>query len=106
MADFIVDTSKIDKNIQVSQVDKINRQKISKLMTEFELDIVSQLPDGEIVSAGGVNLDFINSKTMEYKGFNGLYFCGEVLNIDGLTGGFNLQNCWSTGYIAGQSIVL
>ena len=41
---------------------------------------------------------------MESKELKGLYFCGEVLNIDGFTGGFNLQNCWSTGYIAGKSI--
>lgn len=74
------------------------------MLTSFELNIISQKQDGEIVTAGGVDLDFVNPKTMEYKEINGLYFCGEVLNIDGYTGGFNLQNCWTTGYIAGKSI--
>ena len=59
----------------------------------------------EIVTAGGVDLKEIESKTLESKIIKGLYFCGEVLDIDGLTGGFNLQNCWSTGYIAGQALL-
>ena len=58
----------------------------------------------EIVTAGGISLDEINSKTMESKLIKNLYFCGEVIDVDGLTGGFNLQNCWSTGYIAGSNL--
>jgi predicted Rossmann fold flavoprotein len=53
----------------------------------------------EFVTAGGVDLNEIDTKTMESKKIKGLYFCGEVLNIDGLTGGFNFQNAWTTGYI-------
>jgi predicted flavoprotein YhiN len=55
------------------------------------------------VTSGGVCLDEINSKTMESKLVSGLYFCGEVIDVDGFCGGFNLQNCWSTGFIAGTS---
>ena len=90
--------------MKANQVNKVIRNKLAKNLVAFELNIVSQQKEGEIVTAGGVDLDFVNSKTMEYKELKGLYFCGEVLNIDGFTGGFNLQNCWSTGYIAGLAI--
>lgn len=56
----------------------------------------------EFVTCGGVSLDEVNFKTMESKRISGLYFAGEILNIDGVTGGFNFQNAWTTGYIAGQ----
>jgi predicted flavoprotein YhiN len=57
----------------------------------------------EFVTCGGVKLSEVNFTTMESKLCRGLYFAGEILDIDGLTGGFNLQNAWTTGYIAGQS---
>ncbi|RZS97495.1 NAD(P)/FAD-dependent oxidoreductase [Cecembia calidifontis] len=55
----------------------------------------------EFVTAGGVNLNEVNPETMESKLFEGLFFAGEVLDIDGITGGFNFQAAWSTGYLAG-----
>ena len=58
----------------------------------------------EFVTAGGVSLKEINFKTMESKIFPGLYFCGEVLNIDGITGGFNFQNAWSTAWVAAKNV--
>ena len=94
----------IKKDLKANQISKKTRMQIADFLTNFELKVISAVQDGEIVTAGGVNLDFINPKTMEYKPIPGLYFCGEVLNIDGFTGGFNLQNCWSTGYIAGISV--
>ncbi|WP_407936184.1 NAD(P)/FAD-dependent oxidoreductase [Aquiflexum sp.] len=57
----------------------------------------------EFVTAGGVELDQVNPETMESKLIEGLFFAGEVLNIDGITGGFNFQAAWSTGYLAGMS---
>ena len=60
--------------------------------------------DEAIVTAGGVNVNEINPKTMESKLIKGLYFCGEVLDVDAFTGGFNLQIAFSTGYAAGNSI--
>lgn len=57
----------------------------------------------EFVTAGGVELDEVNPETMESKLIEGLFFAGEVLNIDGITGGFNFQAAWSTGYLAGNS---
>lgn len=58
----------------------------------------------EFVTAGGINLEEINPETMESKLHPNLYFAGEVLNLDGITGGFNFQAAWSTGYLAGKSI--
>ncbi len=57
----------------------------------------------EFVTCGGVTLSEVNFKTMESKIHPGLYFCGEVLDIDGITGGFNFQNAWTTGWIAGSA---
>ena len=89
---------------KAGQLTKNDRQKISKSVTALELNIISVEKGEEIVTAGGVDLKEINPKTMESKLVENLYFCGEVLDIDGLTGGFNLQNCWSTGFIAGNSL--
>ena len=57
----------------------------------------------EFVTCGGVTLDSVNFKTMESKICPSLYFAGEILNVDGLTGGFNFQNAWTGGYIAGSN---
>jgi predicted flavoprotein YhiN len=58
----------------------------------------------EFVTAGGVNLQEVDFKTMESKICPGLYFAGEVLDIDAVTGGFNFQSAWTTGYLAGQAM--
>ena len=58
----------------------------------------------EFVTCGGVRLSEVQFKTMESKLVEGLYFAGEILDIDALTGGFNFQAAWTTGYLAGQAI--
>ena len=58
----------------------------------------------EFVTCGGVNLDEVNFKTMESRLCPGLYFAGEILDIDGLTGGFNFQAAWTTGWLAGRAM--
>lgn len=86
---------------------KINgkiRDKILNKLTNFEINIVGKVPDSEVVTCGGISLKEIDSKTMEAKRYPNLYFCGEVLDVDGFCGGFNLQNCWSTAYIAAQGV--
>ncbi len=59
----------------------------------------------EFVTCGGISLDSILPNTLESKVFPGLFFAGEVLDIDGITGGFNLQAAWTTGYVVGQHLV-
>ena len=92
----------IDENLPCHRVNGLLRDKIYNKLTNFEVTVISKCADGEVVTCGG---DEINSKTMDAKNYPNLYFCGEVLDIDGFCGGFNLQNCWSTGYVAAQSIV-
>ena len=58
----------------------------------------------EFVTAGGVDLDEVDFKTMQSKKLPGLYFAGEVLDIDAITGGFNFQSAWTTGWLAGTSL--
>lgn len=97
----LMEFSDITPNKKASQITKLERKNILKFLKSTTLTVEKTEPDGEIVTAGGVELNEINSKTMESKLVKDLYFCGEILNVDGLTGGFNLQACWSTGYIAG-----
>lgn len=88
-----------------SEVSKEERKKISHLLSgELKLTLLSRRPGDEFVTAGGVSLEEVNKKTMESKLRSDLYFAGEVLDIDGLTGGFNLQSSWATGRLAGISI--
>lgn len=94
--------SKTDKSIKCHQVSKEIRQKFIDLLFNFKVTVVSTQKDGETVKAGGVNTDFINPKTMMLKDVNNLFVIGEMLNVDGFCGGFNLQNCWSTGAICGK----
>ena len=60
----------------------------------------------EFVTCGGISLHQISPNTMESKTHKGLYFCGEILDIDGVTGGFNFQSTWTTGYLAGKNSVI
>lgn len=98
------------KNLPVSgekfvhQITKEERKEIVKLLKDFTLNITKTRPMAEaIVTAGGVSLKEVNPKTLESKIVNGLFFAGEVLDIDGFTGGYNLQAAFSTGFTAGMS---
>ena len=77
---------------------------LDKIFRNYEFDVIATRKDGEIVTCGGVNLNEINPKTFQSKIIENLYFCGEVLNVDGFCGGFNLQNCWTSGFLSAESI--
>ena len=87
----------------------INKKKKKKLLDSFrkmKFKIISTRPiDEAIITKGGISLKEVDQKTMKSKLINNLYFCGEILDIDGPTGGFNLQAAFSTGYLAGKSII-
>jgi len=79
---------------------------LSRMISQFELSVTGKgVFKEEFVTAGGVSLKEIAMKTMESKKCPGLFFCGEVIDVDGVTGGFNFMNCWGTGYVAGMSAV-
>ncbi len=93
----------VDRSLRTSSVTKEQRKAFVELLKNFELSITGTRPiDEAIITRGGVKVSEINPKTMESKLVKGLYFCGEVLDVDAYTGGFNLQIAFSTGYLAGQ----
>jgi len=81
-----------------------NRLLNTLLNDEYEVNGKTTFKE-EFVTCGGVSLEEVNPQTLESKRHNGLYFCGEVLNIDGITGGFNFQAAWTTAYIAGKNCI-
>ena len=103
-AEFILLKLNINEDTKAHKIDGCTRNKITNLLNNFELTVLSPAKGGEVVTCGGVSLSEINPKTMESKIAKNLYFCGEVIDVDGFCGGFNLQNCWSTGYVAAMGI--
>ncbi len=90
------------EDVFVSSLWKKEREEIAKLLGEWiPLTLLERRPGDEFVTAGWVNTDEINPETCESKIQKNLYFAGEVLNVDGYTGGFSLQICWSSGYVVG-----
>ena len=99
--EFIKQTG-IDKYKKVNEITKEERQKIVNLLKNFGVKVTGFRPVEEaIITAGGINIKEINPKTMESKIVKGLYFAGEIIDVDAYTGGFNLQIAYSTGYTAG-----
>lgn len=103
--EFVLTELKINPDTKSHMIDGKTRDKILTKLQNFEICVIGTFPDGEVVTAGGVDLKEINQKDMQSKLVPRIYFCGEVMDIDGFCGGFNLQNCWSTGYLAAQGII-
>lgn len=100
----IASLSGIPYSLKVNQITKEQRLKLVELLKNFTVTITDFRPvDEAIITRGGVNIKEINPSTMESKLVKGLYFAGEVIDIDAYTGGFNLQAALSTGYLAGMS---
>ena len=98
----VLDMAFLDEEKFINQVSKEERQRLVNTLKCFAVPITATRPIAEaIVTAGGVDVKEINPKTMESKLIGGLYFAGEVMDVDGYTGGFNLQAAFSSGYAAG-----
>ncbi len=101
----IVNLSGIDPNKKVNAIKKDERKNLVHLLKNFVFEPIDSLGfNNAIVTAGGVSTKEINPSTMQSKIVNGLYFAGEIIDIDALTGGFNLQIAFSTGYLAGSCV--
>lgn len=101
----IIALSGIDPVTKVNQITKVQRARLVELVKNFRLTITGTRPVSEaIITSGGVCVNEINPSTMESKLVKGLYFTGEVIDVDAYTGGFNLQIAFSTGYLAGEHI--
>lgn len=104
---IIIRLSNISPEKVVGQISREERRKIVSLLKDFSMEVVGTRPVEEaIITAGGIHVDEINPKTMESKIIKGLFFAGEVIDIDAYTGGYNLQAAFSTGYLAGEMAVL
>jgi len=102
--DAVLKKARISLTKKCSEISKEERRAIVLTLKAFEMKVKSLRPINEaIVTAGGVNVKEINPKTMESKIVKGLFFAGEVLDIDAFTGGFNLQLAFSTGVVAGNN---
>ena len=102
MIETVIELSKINPNKKVNEITREERQRLVGLLKSFEIIITGFRPVEEaIVTAGGISIKEINPKTMESKLISGLYFAGEIIDVDAYTGGFNLQIAYSTGYTAG-----
>lgn len=98
----VLDQAFIDEEKFVNQLSRAERRRLVDVLKAFTVSITGTRPIAEaIVTAGGVSLKEIDPKTMESKLIKGLFFAGEVMDIDGYTGGYNLQAAFSTGYAAG-----
>lgn len=101
----VVRLSGIDPRTKVHSVSKQQRHALLRLLKDFTLPVDGTRPIAEaIVSSGGVDVREVSPKTMESKKIKGLYFVGEILDVDGYTGGFNLQIAWSTAFCAARAI--
>lgn len=102
MIEPIIELSKINPDKKVNEINKAERIKFVHLLKNFTLTIKDFRDINEaIITAGGINIKEINSSTMESKIIKGLYFAGEIIDVDAYTGGFNLQIAYSTGFTAG-----
>lgn len=101
----IVERSGISPEKKVNEITREERHRIVEAVKDFRLTVIGLRGYKEaIITQGGVSVKEVNPSTMESKLVKGLYFAGEVLDLDAVTGGFNLQIAWSTGYLAGNSI--
>jgi len=99
---IIIKLSNIPENRMINMITREERKNIVTLMKEFTFEIIGTRPITEaIITSGGIDVKEVNPKTMESKIIKGLYFAGEILDVDAFTGGYNLQIAFSTGYSAG-----
>lgn len=103
MIEVVIQLSNINPEKKVNEITKEERKRLGELIKNLKFTISKFRPiDEAIVTAGGINVKEINPKTMESKIIEGLYFAGEIIDVDAYTGGFNLQIAYSTGYTAGM----
>ena len=104
MIEPVIALAGMDTEKPAHQVSAVERDRIIDLLKALRFNVRAPLPLARaIVTAGGVALDEIDPRTLSSKKVPGLYFCGELMDLDADTGGYNLQAAFSTGYVAGES---
>jgi hypothetical protein len=101
----VVTLAGVERDTRWAGLTREQEQKLHRQLTRTEVAVTGKsLNKDEFVTCGGVRLDEVNFKTMESRFCPGLYFAGELLDLDGLTGGFNFQAAWTTGWLAGRAM--
>ncbi len=107
LAETFIELAGLTATKKNAEISKSERMELVKLLAEgFPVTTVQRRPGDEFVTAGGVVLGEVDSKTMRSKLHSSLFFGGEILDVDGVTGGFNLQASWATGRLAGKSVAI
>lgn len=102
---FLLAKNEINAELRWKEIGKKNTNKVINFLLNDRYEVSGKTTfKEEFVTAGGVALEQIDFKTMEHRNIRGLHFAGEILDIDGVTGGFNFQAAWTTGWIAGKSV--
>jgi predicted Rossmann fold flavoprotein len=102
----IIDTAHLPADLLWTYLSKVQIHALCELLKRSSFQVTGKGPfKEEFVTAGGVSLKEVDFKTMQSRIVPGLFLAGEILDIDGLTGGFNFQNAWSTGWIAGEGLI-
>ena len=103
MINPIIELSEINAEKQVNEITKKEREKLVEIIKDLKITIKGFRPiDEAIITSGGISTKEVNPSTMESKKIKGLFFAGEVIDVDAYTGGFNLQIAYSTGFTAGK----
>lgn len=104
LLDFLLRYSGLDVEKHAARISKKERQKLVALFKNLEMNVESLFGfEKAMATSGGVSTKEIDSKTMQSKKIENLFFAGEIIDVDGPTGGYNLQICWSTGFVAGEN---
>ena len=104
MIPIVIRLSELDPHKEVSSITKEERRRLVSVIKSIELSVKGTRPiDEAIITSGGIKVSEINPSTMESKLISGLFFAGEVIDVDAYTGGYNLQIAYSTGYLAGEN---
>lgn len=104
---IVIELSQIDPEKKVNQITQKERLRLAKFLKGLEMQVSGLLGfESAIITCGGLSLKEIEAKTMRSKLISNLFLAGEIINLQGPTGGYNLQLCWTTGYLAGQSAAL
>ena len=107
MIPIIVELSEIDPEKQVNSITREERHGLVNLLKSLNMSVIGLLGfEHSLITNGGVHIKEIDPKTMRSKLIENLFFAGEIVDVDGPTGGYNLQVCWSTGYVAGENAYL
>ena len=103
--EYMCSVSDIDENLRWSDLPSVKQNMLVKNICAHEMNVAGKTTyKEEFVTAGGIRLTEVDPATMQSRKLQGLYFAGEILDVDGITGGFNFQHAWTSGWIAANSI--